>query len=182
MSDAPRFRHPVYKALRRKAKRYFAQRCRAAARNPAERAGGDGIPRDRIVHRKCALLPKHVPSNTLANRKDMFRFALSLRISAQNYARLLAINFADDELNPPQLGTMEPAIARIPGARYVLVPASAETNGHYPTLLAALRAPASVRFSGMMPVNRSRYGDVPACRRKYCRHGWQNRVLPGLSG
>jgi homoserine O-acetyltransferase/O-succinyltransferase len=56
-------------------------------------------------------------------------------------ARLLAINFADDELNPPQLGTMEPAIARIPGARYVLVPASEETNGHYSTLLAALWAP-----------------------------------------
>jgi len=56
-------------------------------------------------------------------------------------ARLLAINFADDELNPPQLGTMEPAIARIPGARYVLVPAGADTNGHYTTLLAALWAP-----------------------------------------
>ena len=56
-------------------------------------------------------------------------------------ARLLAINFADDELNPPQLGTMEPAIEKIPGARYVLIPASAETNGHYSTLLAALWAP-----------------------------------------
>ena len=61
-------------------------------------------------------------------------------------ARLLAINFEDDELNPPQLGTVEPAIARIPGARYVLVPAGKETNGHYSTLLAHLWAPHLLAF------------------------------------
>jgi len=61
-------------------------------------------------------------------------------------AKLLAVNFEDDELNPPQLGTMEPAIAKIPGARYVLIPASAETNGHYSTLLAALWAPPIAEF------------------------------------
>ena len=53
-------------------------------------------------------------------------------------ARLLAINFADDELNPPALGVMEPAIARIPGARYELLPAGPESNGHLTSLLAAL--------------------------------------------
>lgn len=56
-------------------------------------------------------------------------------------ARVLAINFEDDALNPPELGTVEPAIERISGAQYVLVPASKETNGHYSTLLAALWAP-----------------------------------------
>ena len=39
-------------------------------------------------------------------------------------AKLLAINFADDELNPPELGVLGPAIRRIPGARFMLVPAS----------------------------------------------------------
>ena len=39
-------------------------------------------------------------------------------------ARLLAINFADDEVNPPELGVVEREIKRIPGARFVLVPAS----------------------------------------------------------
>ena len=53
-------------------------------------------------------------------------------------ARLLAINFADDELNPPALGVMEPAIAKIPGARYALIPAGAESNGHLTSLFAAL--------------------------------------------
>jgi len=41
-------------------------------------------------------------------------------------ARVLAINFADDELNPPELA---PDLHRLPNARYVLIPASEETRG-----------------------------------------------------
>ena len=61
-------------------------------------------------------------------------------------ARVLAINFEDDELNPPQLGTVEPAIAGIPGAQYVLIPASPDTNGHYTTLLGHVWAPHVAGF------------------------------------
>lgn len=53
-------------------------------------------------------------------------------------ARLFAINFADDELNPPELGVLEPAIAKIPGARCVTLPAGPLTQGHYSTMHAAL--------------------------------------------
>jgi homoserine O-acetyltransferase len=53
-------------------------------------------------------------------------------------ARLLAINFADDAINPPELGVMEPAIARVPGARHVLVPAGPQSQGHYTSMRAAL--------------------------------------------
>ena len=35
-------------------------------------------------------------------------------------ARLLAINFADDAVNPPELGVLEAGVARIPGARCVV--------------------------------------------------------------
>jgi homoserine O-acetyltransferase len=45
-------------------------------------------------------------------------------------APVLAINFADDAINPPELGIAEKAIARVRRARFVLVPASAETRGH----------------------------------------------------
>jgi len=55
--------------------------------------------------------------------------------------RLLALNFADDELNPSALGVMEPAMAKIPGARYELIPAGPESNGHLTSLLAALWKP-----------------------------------------
>ena len=53
-------------------------------------------------------------------------------------ARLLAINFADDEVNPPELGVVEREIKRIAGARFVLVPAGDGTHGHYTYNLAAL--------------------------------------------
>lgn len=45
-------------------------------------------------------------------------------------ARLLAINSADDERNPPELGIMEREIKRVKHGRYVLIPASDETRGH----------------------------------------------------
>ena len=45
-------------------------------------------------------------------------------------APLLAINSADDFVNPPELGIMEKAIARVPHGRYVLIPTSDQTRGH----------------------------------------------------
>ncbi len=45
-------------------------------------------------------------------------------------ARVLAINAADDERNPPETGVMQAALRRIPNARLHLIPASAETAGH----------------------------------------------------
>jgi len=45
-------------------------------------------------------------------------------------AAVLAINSADDERNPFDLGVMEREIKRIKNARYVLIPASPETRGH----------------------------------------------------
>jgi homoserine O-acetyltransferase/O-succinyltransferase len=45
-------------------------------------------------------------------------------------APVLAINSADDFVNPPELGLMEQLIPRVPHARYVLVPISGVTRGH----------------------------------------------------
>ena len=52
-------------------------------------------------------------------------------------ARVVAINSQDDEINPSVLPTAE-TIARIPGARYVLIPRSPETHGHFTYLSAKL--------------------------------------------
>ena len=49
---------------------------------------------------------------------------------------LLAINSADDERNPPELGIMEREIKRVKRGRYVLIPSSADTRGHGTTGLA----------------------------------------------
>jgi homoserine O-acetyltransferase len=45
-------------------------------------------------------------------------------------APVLAINSADDQVNPPELGLMEALIKRVPHARYVLLPITDETRGH----------------------------------------------------
>lgn len=45
-------------------------------------------------------------------------------------ARVLAVNFADDELNPPQLDVMNEAIGKVKDGRFVLVPVSPDTHGH----------------------------------------------------
>jgi homoserine O-acetyltransferase/O-succinyltransferase len=48
-------------------------------------------------------------------------------------ARLLAINAADDERNPPETGVTAEAIKRIRDGRLYLIPASAQTRGHLTT-------------------------------------------------
>jgi len=45
-------------------------------------------------------------------------------------AQVLAINSADDERNPPELGTMEREIKRVKNGRYVLLPTTDESRGH----------------------------------------------------
>lgn len=49
-------------------------------------------------------------------------------------APLLAINFADDELNPPILRVVEAAAERLPSMRHVLIPAGPQSSGHHSTL------------------------------------------------
>lgn len=45
-------------------------------------------------------------------------------------APLLAINSADDFINPPELGILEPAIKRVKRGHYLLIPTSDKTHGH----------------------------------------------------
>ena len=45
-------------------------------------------------------------------------------------APLLAINSADDVVNPPELGLMEKLMPRVRRGKYILIPTSPETRGH----------------------------------------------------
>ena len=45
-------------------------------------------------------------------------------------APLLAINSADDVVNPPELGIMEKLMPRVKRGRYILIPTSDQTRGH----------------------------------------------------
>jgi homoserine O-acetyltransferase len=45
-------------------------------------------------------------------------------------ARLIAVNSADDVVNPPELGILERTIKQVKHGRYVLIPTGPETRGH----------------------------------------------------
>ncbi|MEZ4425657.1 MAG: alpha/beta fold hydrolase [Gemmatimonadota bacterium] len=45
-------------------------------------------------------------------------------------APLLAINSADDQVNPPELGILEREIRRVPNGRAIVLPITDETRGH----------------------------------------------------
>jgi homoserine O-acetyltransferase/O-succinyltransferase len=51
---------------------------------------------------------------------------------------LLAINSADDLINPPELGILEREIKKVPHGRAVIIPMSEQTRGHGTHTLAAV--------------------------------------------
>jgi homoserine O-acetyltransferase len=57
---------------------------------------------------------------------------------AQIRAPLVAVNFADDLVNPPELGILEREIGRVPRGRAIVVPLSDRTRGHGSHTVAAL--------------------------------------------
>ena len=61
-------------------------------------------------------------------------------------APLLAINFADDLINPPELGILEREIKRMPHGRALVIPLSEKTRGHGSHTIAALWKDELVRL------------------------------------
>lgn len=53
-------------------------------------------------------------------------------------APLLAVNFADDLINPPELGILEREIKRVPRGKALVIPQSDQTRGHGTHTLAAV--------------------------------------------
>jgi homoserine O-acetyltransferase len=66
-------------------------------------------------------------------------------------APVLAINSADDVVNPPELGLMERLIGRVPKGRYVLIPTGPETRGHGTHSWPAVWQEHLRRFLGELP-------------------------------
>ncbi|HEY2541311.1 MAG TPA: hypothetical protein VGI28_17715, partial [Stellaceae bacterium] len=61
-------------------------------------------------------------------------------------AKVLLINAEEDEANPPELGTSERAMQRVRHGRYVLIPASEKTHGHFTHFYAEVWKPYLVDF------------------------------------
>jgi len=56
-------------------------------------------------------------------------------------APLLAVNSADDQINPPELGIMEREIGKVKHGRYILLPVTEQTRGHGTHTLPAIWGP-----------------------------------------
>jgi homoserine O-acetyltransferase len=61
-------------------------------------------------------------------------------------APLLAVNSADDLINPPEIGTLEKEIGRVPHGGAVVIPTSSRTRGHGTHTLAAVWKPLLVKL------------------------------------
>ena len=68
-------------------------------------------------------------------------------------ATVLAINSADDERNPPELGIMERELPRVKNARMFLIPTSAATRGHGTTGMATFWKAQLPELLRTAPVN-----------------------------
>ena len=66
-------------------------------------------------------------------------------------APVLAINSADDQVNPPELGLMERLMPRVKRGRYVLLPITDETRGHGTHSLPAVWGRHLRAFLGELP-------------------------------
>lgn len=85
---------------------------------------------DRLLDRMVQQRMQNTDANNLLYAWDASRDYDPASGLGRITARVMAVNFEDDERNPPELGIMEGAIRRVAQGKYVLVPASERTRGH----------------------------------------------------
>jgi homoserine O-acetyltransferase len=108
-------------------------------------AAPDRAAADKLVEARLAA-PPPLDANDFIYQWDASRdYDPSAQLSRIK-ARVLAINAADDERNPPETGLMQAAMARIPNAQMLLIPASEKTLGHGTTGTASFYAEDLRRF------------------------------------
>ena len=102
-------------------------------RQSATRAAADAF-LDEQVERRLPSLDANDMLYQFDSSRDYDPAPLLERIAAP----VLAINSADDQINPPELGLMEALMPRVGRGRYVLIPTSERTRGHGTHTWAAL--------------------------------------------
>jgi homoserine O-acetyltransferase len=85
---------------------------------------------DRLLDRMVQQRMQNADANDLLYAWDASRDYDPAPGLQNIHAAVTAVNFADDERNPPELGIMERAINRVPLGKYVLLPAGERTRGH----------------------------------------------------
>lgn len=100
---------------------------------------------DRMVEARLAA-PAPTDANDYIYQWDSSRDYNPEPMLGSIRARLLAINSADDERNPPETGLMQAAMQKVANGRLLLIPASVDTFGHGTTGNARFWAEALRRF------------------------------------
>jgi homoserine O-acetyltransferase len=90
---------------------------------------------DALVNQRLAVATQ-VDANDVLYQYESSRDYNPGPMLASIRAAVLAINSADDERNPPELGILEREIQRVQRGRYVLIPTSDDTRGHGTTAVA----------------------------------------------
>ncbi|HSA55966.1 MAG TPA: alpha/beta fold hydrolase [Gemmatimonadaceae bacterium] len=96
---------------------------------------------------------------------------------------VLAINSADDFVNPPELAIVEPLVARVPTARFVLIPTSDSTRGHGTHSRPGVWHRHLAEFlESLPPLAQGRAGSTDGERRRLLRDPtdpeWERRAPP----
>jgi homoserine O-acetyltransferase/O-succinyltransferase len=93
---------------------------------------------DAFLEKWIAARMKQTDANDLLYQVDASREYNPEPALDRIQAPLLAVNSADDQINPPELGILEREIKRVKRGRSVLLPISDQTRGHGTHTLAAV--------------------------------------------
>ena len=91
-----------------------------------------------LLAQKVADYASRFDANDMLYQFDASRFYNPAPHLEKITAPLHAVNSADDQVNPPELGLLEREIGKVKQGRYTLLPISPETRGHGTHTLAAL--------------------------------------------
>jgi len=85
---------------------------------------------DSALHARLARSLRTLDANDMIYAYQASREYNPLPHLEQITAPLYAVNSADDQVNPPELGILDREIKRVPRGRYILIPISDQTRGH----------------------------------------------------
>ena len=85
---------------------------------------------DRVFDRLVASYVARMDANDMLYQFDSSRDYDPQPNLERIAAPLVAINSADDQVNPPELGILERETKRVRRGRYILIPISDQTRGH----------------------------------------------------
>jgi homoserine O-acetyltransferase len=100
---------------------------------------------DRMFDEMVASRLAHIDANDMLYQFDSSRDYDPQPDLGKIAAPLVAINSADDQVNPPELGILEREIKRIKRGRYILIPISDQTQGSRNPFIARALAAAPCR-------------------------------------